>query len=71
MASEHIPTALLVQLAVRGSGTRLVTEVDYDENLQMSRIAGSSTMAIDYQGSAPPRTKKFDVEKGEDQKDRW
>jgi hypothetical protein len=71
VASEDTPTALLIQLAVRGSGTRLVTEVDYDEHLQMSRIAGSRTMAIDYEGPAPPRTKKFDVEKGEDQKDRW
>jgi hypothetical protein len=62
--------SLLVRLATRGKGRPQVSEVTYDTGAQMSRMANSKVFAIDYKGPKPPTTKKFDVEKGEDQKDR-
>jgi hypothetical protein len=62
--------ALLVRLARRGI-VRSTTAVKYDAATQMSRIGNELTFAIDYRGVHPPTTKKFDVERGEDQKERW
>ena len=63
--------SLLVSLATKRRGDQYRAEVEYDEHIQMSRMANQKTLAIDYRGPKPPVTKKFDVEKGEDQKDRW
>ena len=67
---DRSDAALLVRLARRGT-VRLTTAVKYDDATQMSRIENELTFAIDYRGAHSPTTKKFDVERGEDQKERW
>jgi hypothetical protein len=62
--------SVLARLATRGKGRPTFAAVEYDDVLQMSRMATSRVLAIDYTGNRPPTTKKFDIEKGEDQKDR-
>lgn len=63
--------ALLVELSTGRKATAKVAKVIYDEGAQMSRMRGSTILAIDYRGPQPPRTKKADLERGEDQKERW
>lgn len=61
---------LLVRLAVGGRAqVDSSPAVIYDEVAGMSRLA-DGTWVIDARGFAPG-TKKRDIEKGEDQKDRW
>ena len=63
--------SLLELLATRGRPVRRGTAVEYDETAQISRVKGSGMAAIDSRGLKHPETKKFDVERGEDQKERW
>lgn len=62
---------LLDQATIRQLSERATVAVRYDDLRQMSVIDqdGREVLAVDAVGGSP--TKKADIEKGEDQKDRW
>jgi len=44
---------------------------DHERAMVMTVEGGQATPAIDSPNAKGPQTKKFDIEKGEDQKDNW
>jgi hypothetical protein len=67
----RVPKSFLAKLAEPQQSRRDDARTRYDPKVDMSfvRSDGVWTAAIDHNRHA--RTKKADIEKGEDQKDRW
>jgi hypothetical protein len=65
------PTPWLFARATRQRGRAHVTALPYDDDRQITVVddGGRSVPAVERR--PPPQTKKGDIEKGEDQKDRW
>jgi hypothetical protein len=67
-----LPQPWLFELATRQRGRLPTSPLPYDEVRQVAVIAeedGTTVPAVERH--PPPQTKKGDIEKGEDQKDRW
>jgi hypothetical protein len=61
----------LFSRATRQRGVMPTEPLSYDAKRQVSVVEtdGKTVAAVELSG--PPQTKKADIEKGEDQKDRW
>lgn len=61
----------LFSRATRQRGVVATEPLPYDADRQISvvKVNGETFAAVELSG--PPQTKKADIEKGEDQKDRW
>lgn len=71
MAKRNASSPWLFARATRQRGQAPSEPLPYDEGLQVtvSRDGAETVPAV--QCYPPPQTKKADIEKGEDQKDRW
>lgn len=61
----------LFRHATRQRGDVAIRRVPYDDALQVAVLEKDGTLLPAVQLGSPPQTKKADIEKGEDQKDRW
>ncbi|MEA2495359.1 MAG: hypothetical protein QOJ29_3270 [Thermoleophilaceae bacterium] len=57
--------------ATRQRGQLRSEPLPYDEGLQVTVIRDGADTVPAVERYPPPQTKKADIEKGEDQKDRW
>lgn len=70
-SSDESWSPWLFQSATRQRGDVPTSRLPYDSHLQVSVIEQDGNLVPAVQLDAPPQTKKADIEKGEDQKDRW
>ena len=70
---SDVPQPWLFGLATRQRGRVPSPALPYDEARQVAVVAGTDGAAAvpAVERHPPPQTKKGDIEKGEDQKDRW
>lgn len=61
----------LFQRATRQRGRVPSQPLAYDDGLQVTVVPDGSGLVPAVERYPPPQTKKGDIEKGEDQKDRW
>ena len=61
----------LLTLATRQRGRVASTPVAYDEARQIAVVEQDGLVVPAIDSERPPQTKKADIEKAEDQKDRW
>jgi hypothetical protein len=71
VSSDSPPSPWLFLRATHQRGRVPTDRLPYDDELQVSVMGdnGSTVPAVKHR--SPPQTKKADIEKGEDQKDRW
>jgi len=65
------PEPWLLSLATRQRGLTLSDPIAYDDVRQVAVVEQAGERVPAVETSPPPQTKKADIEKGEDQKDRW
>jgi hypothetical protein len=70
-SGEHQPEPWLFARATRQRGRVPTPALPYDDARQITVVAHAGAMVPAVTRYPPPQTKKADIEKGEDQKDRW
>lgn len=66
-----VPQPWLLTLATRQRGRVQAAPALYDDVRQVAVVEQSGEMVPAITTAFPPETKKADIEKAEDQKDRW
>jgi hypothetical protein len=71
MSTRTSASPWLFQRATRQRGRVASRPLPYDDALQVTVVSEGSQTVPAVERHPPPQTKKADIEKGEDQKDRW